>query len=573
MAGKIFISYRRDDSRYQAQRIYDAFLRRLPRETIFMDVDAIPLGANFVKVLEGWVEQCDVLLVLMGAGWVNSTDPKTRKRRLDDQKDFVRVEIRGALTRDIPVVPVLLDGAELPDEAELPDDIKGLLYRNAEFVEYRTFDADVQRLIRKLGVGGSTQQGASPAIIAGTQLDEAIEQRDHRSRAESSEAQRDLADKTRETKTLGKERKKGWFTPTIVATALLAAAAIGTLAFWRVGFRDSEIIAEKVDIALRAAQARAADAEKARQVAEAKTADAEKARQAAEAKTADAEKARQAAEATTADVEKARQAAEAKTADAEKARQAAEATTADAEKARRAAEATTADVEKARQAAEAKTADAEKARQAAEAKTADAEKARQAAEAKTADTENALRAAEAKIADAAKTQQAAEAKATQMAGAAQATAEDTSAPFTRRTNLKAQGQAFVSYTSNVPSVSNCEQHCAQNSHSCNAFSYNKRNRDCYEYAVFELVSNEDYDSGIRRQAVSSVPVTFSGRKTDMMVTGGDSVHTDSFAECEQFCAKNQSCKAYSFNRLAKWCNLSPNANLTPAINWDSAVRN
>ena len=69
MAGKIFISYRRDDSRYQAQRIYDAFLRRLPRETIFMDVDAIPLGANFVKVLEGWVEQCDVLLVLMGAGW------------------------------------------------------------------------------------------------------------------------------------------------------------------------------------------------------------------------------------------------------------------------------------------------------------------------------------------------------------------------------------------------------------------------------------------------------------------------------------------------------------------------
>jgi len=531
MAGKIFISYRRDDSRYQAQRIYDAFLRRLPRETIFMDVDAIPLGANFVKVLEGWVEQCDVLLVLMGAGWVNSTDPKTRKRRLDDQKDFVRVEIRGALTRDIPVVPVLLDGAELPDEAELPDDIKGLLYRNAEFVEYRTFDADVQRLIRKLGVGGSTQQGASPAIIAGTQLDEAIEQRDHRSRAESSEAQRDLADKTRETKTLGKERKKGWFTPTIVATALLAAAAIGTLAFWRVGFRDSEIIAEKVDIALRAAQARAADAEKARQVAEAKTADAEKARQAAEAKTADAEKARQAAEATTADVDKARQAAEAK------------------------------------------TADVEKARQAAEAKTADAEKARQAAEAKTADTENALRAAEAKIADAAKTQQAAEAKATQMAGAAQATAEDTSAPFTRRTNLKAQGQAFVSYTSNVPSVSNCEQHCAQNSHSCNAFSYNKRNRDCYEYAVFELVSNEDYDSGIRRQAVSSVPVTFSGRKTDMMVTGGDSVHTDSFAECEQFCAKNQSCKAYSFNRLAKWCNLSPNANLTPAINWDSAVRN
>jgi len=151
MSGKIFISYRRDDSRYQARMIYEAFLRRMPRENVFMDIDTIPLGVNFVKVLEGWVEQCEVLLVLMGADWANSTDPKTGKRRLDNPKDFVRVEIRGALTRDIPVVPVMLDGAEIPDEAQLPDDIKGLLSRNAEFVEYRNFDADVQRLLKKLG--------------------------------------------------------------------------------------------------------------------------------------------------------------------------------------------------------------------------------------------------------------------------------------------------------------------------------------------------------------------------------------------------------------------------------------
>ena len=71
MSGKIFISYRRDDSRYQARMIYEAFLRRMPRENVFMDIDTIPLGVNFVKVLEGWVEQCEVLLVLMGAGWAN----------------------------------------------------------------------------------------------------------------------------------------------------------------------------------------------------------------------------------------------------------------------------------------------------------------------------------------------------------------------------------------------------------------------------------------------------------------------------------------------------------------------
>jgi chemotaxis protein histidine kinase CheA len=439
MAGKIFISYRRDDSRYQAQRIYEALLRGLPRENIFMDVDAIPLGVDFVKVLEGWLEQCDVLLVLMGAGWANSTDPKTGRRRLDNQKDFVRVEIRAALTRDIPVVPVLLDRAELPEEAELPDDIKGLLNRNAEFVEYRTFDADVQRLIRKLGAGGSTKRGASPAIIAGTQRDQAIEEHDSRSSAESLEAQGDLADKLREKKPLVKEWTKGWLTPTIVATVLLAAAAIGILAFWSPGLLSGkrvEITAKGADSARQAAEARAVEAEKARQAAEAKTAEAEKAGQAAEAKTADAEKAGQAAEARAADAEKARQAAEAR------------------------------------------ATDAENARQTAQAQSANAEKSRQAAEAKLADAENARRVAEAKIAE------------------ANAPATVTSSLFTRRTNFEARGRLLDSFIPDVVSVSICEQYCAQSSR-CNAFAYNKTNRDCYKYAVFELVPNVHYDSGIR----------------------------------------------------------------------------
>ena len=212
MSGKIFISYRRDDSRYQARMIYEAFLRRMPRENVFMDIDTIPLGVNFVKVLEGWVEQCEVLLVLMGVGWANSTDPKTGKRRLDNPKDFVRVEIRGALTRDIPVVPVMLDGADIPDEDQLPDDIKGLLSRNAEFVEYRNFDADVQRLLKKLGVGANAKQTAAPATIAGTQRAQAIEP-STLSSAEDFETQGDLADKARERRTFSKEWAKHWLTP------------------------------------------------------------------------------------------------------------------------------------------------------------------------------------------------------------------------------------------------------------------------------------------------------------------------------------------------------------------------
>jgi hypothetical protein len=228
MSGKIFISYRRDDSRYQARMIYEAFLRGMPRENVFMDIDTIPLGVNFVKVLEGWVEQCEVLIVLMGAGWANSTDPKTGKRRLDNPKDFVRVEIRGALTRDIPVVPVILDGAEIPDEAQLPDDIKGLLSRNAEFVEYRTFDADVQRLLKKLGVGGSAKRAAAPTTIAGTLREQAIE-RSARGSAEDFETQGDLADKAREQGPLSSKWTKRLLTTTVGMTVLLAAAVVGAL--------------------------------------------------------------------------------------------------------------------------------------------------------------------------------------------------------------------------------------------------------------------------------------------------------------------------------------------------------
>jgi hypothetical protein len=115
-----------------------------------MDVDSMSPGENFVQVLEGWVQQCDVLLALIGEGWATASDPKTKLTRLNNPKDFVRTEIRGALNRTIPVVPVLLDGTPMPEEDQLPDDMKGLLIRQAEFIDYRTFDSDVQRLIKKL---------------------------------------------------------------------------------------------------------------------------------------------------------------------------------------------------------------------------------------------------------------------------------------------------------------------------------------------------------------------------------------------------------------------------------------
>jgi hypothetical protein len=157
MASKIFISYRRDDAKYQAQKIFNALTGVLPRENVFIDVDSIPLGHNYVTVLETWVSQCDALLALITKDWVGSIHPKTHQKRLVDLNDPVRVEIREALRREIPVVPVLLDGASIPDADELPDDIRELNRRQASIVEYRTFDDDVARLIRKLQLNSDAE--------------------------------------------------------------------------------------------------------------------------------------------------------------------------------------------------------------------------------------------------------------------------------------------------------------------------------------------------------------------------------------------------------------------------------
>jgi Uncharacterized protein conserved in bacteria (DUF2252) len=150
MTAKIFISYRRDDSKYQALMIREAFCQVIPR-------------ANVQQIIRDWVNQCEVLLALIGPRWAG--DPKTKRRRLDDPSDFVRVEIREALVRGISVVPVLLDGTPMPKIALLPDDLKELAHRQAAIAEYRTFNTDVAQLIRKLGLAAPDPQEDTKELL------------------------------------------------------------------------------------------------------------------------------------------------------------------------------------------------------------------------------------------------------------------------------------------------------------------------------------------------------------------------------------------------------------------------
>ena len=95
MAAKVFISYRRDDSAGQAGRIQDRLEREFGRDLLFMDVDAIPLGMNFVKVLHEEVAKCGVLLAVIGPNWLELRD-EAGNRRLDNPNDFVRIEIAAS---------------------------------------------------------------------------------------------------------------------------------------------------------------------------------------------------------------------------------------------------------------------------------------------------------------------------------------------------------------------------------------------------------------------------------------------------------------------------------------------
>src|SRR5215813_7317367 len=120
---KVFISYRREDSFAYARTIYGELVQHFSKDRLFMDVDTIAPGADFVRVIEEAVRECDVLLALIGNKWMREGDSKSR---LDDPKDFVRLEIATALARDIWVIPVLLDGMKMPIEDTLPASLKPL---------------------------------------------------------------------------------------------------------------------------------------------------------------------------------------------------------------------------------------------------------------------------------------------------------------------------------------------------------------------------------------------------------------------------------------------------------------
>ena len=144
-SGQIFISYRRDDAAGYARALYDRLVQHFSPERVFMDVDAIEPGLPFDEAIQRALNQCEVLLVVIGKRWLDA--PAGKAPRINDPEDFVRREIAAALARDIRVIPLLLDGARMPTAADLPEPLKALARRNALEVSNSRFQADTERLI------------------------------------------------------------------------------------------------------------------------------------------------------------------------------------------------------------------------------------------------------------------------------------------------------------------------------------------------------------------------------------------------------------------------------------------
>jgi len=158
---KIFISYRREDTSYQTTTIYEFLRSKFGRENVFMDVDTIPAGVDFREYLHEAVSGCDVLLAVIGEYWVVD---RQGNRRLDDARDFVRIELEAALQRHIRLIPVLVGDTTMPGPSDLPESIQDLAFRNAVQVRPgRDLRPDMRRLIRELEAVTPQPEASPPA--------------------------------------------------------------------------------------------------------------------------------------------------------------------------------------------------------------------------------------------------------------------------------------------------------------------------------------------------------------------------------------------------------------------------
>lgn len=145
----IFLCYRRDDSQDAAGRLHDRLATTYGAESVFMDIESVPLGVDFVDHVKIEIARCHAVIVMIGRQWL-TLETKRGTRRLDDPEDLARIEIAAALRQRVPVIPVLVQNASMPDRDELPDDLRLLTRRNGIALRHDQWRESVARLLKEL---------------------------------------------------------------------------------------------------------------------------------------------------------------------------------------------------------------------------------------------------------------------------------------------------------------------------------------------------------------------------------------------------------------------------------------
>ncbi len=161
VAGRVFISYRSEDSRAYGALLHAELSQHLGPELVFLDSESISAGSDFADQLLERVRSCRVLLAVIGPRWLFAADPKSGRRRIDEPGDWIRRELTEAFATGATVIPVLTDGAHLPAEEDLPDDIAALSRCQYRRLRHRYYSADLGRILADLMV-------ADPELAAAT---------------------------------------------------------------------------------------------------------------------------------------------------------------------------------------------------------------------------------------------------------------------------------------------------------------------------------------------------------------------------------------------------------------------
>ena len=162
---KTFISYRRSDSADQAGRIFDRLAASFSKSKVFKDVDSIPAGSDFRRVIKEAVEKSDIVVVIIGPNWLTAVDERGR-RRLDDENDFVRFELEVALALEKVVIPVLVRNGSVPHARDLPPTIREIASRHAVSVRPDPdFHRDMDRLIQAVRARDAERRAGRPGAL------------------------------------------------------------------------------------------------------------------------------------------------------------------------------------------------------------------------------------------------------------------------------------------------------------------------------------------------------------------------------------------------------------------------